>query len=265
MKNSLVYIALLLLMIMFISECRIFRIQSNSKTSIADSSNDIVGSCSNRIFYASLILKNVSVNYNINGSQDNFKCSVKIVKDSLITLSISSLMGIEIFRIYVNRDSVYIIDRTSKSFIVKSLTEEISKYSDFLCLEKIQDLILGNVIKVSNFEGFQLLTKGIQYSKYGIVKDLNMDKQLSRVQIDYVINNKIRKPSEFSLRNNSDYFHLVYDDYKSAEGMLFPGIIGIEIKTKSERFIISLEIENLKIINNSFYHILIPDGYKRKT
>jgi hypothetical protein len=243
------------------SSCSVFK---SSKSENIHSGDSTSKGFSQKIFYSSLVLKDVQVNYNANGSERNFKCNIKLIKDSLIAISITSVVGIELFRIYLNQDSIYAINRTDHSYSVFSYEKEIGKYYKFLLLDRIQDLVLGNIINTAKVNEFQLLQSGHRFYKYGITKDFEYKKDKYTMFLDYIIDNQINKPNEFSLRDNLNYLHLIYSDYRSSEGNLFPGRIEIEAKFRVNSSTISMEIGNLKVLNNLVYHISVPNEYKRE-
>ena len=261
MKIRLVGILGLFGTLLVISSCSVFKSLRSGNITTIDSTSKAV---SHKIFYSSLILKDVQVNYQAHGSERNFKCNIKFIKDSLITISITSLVGIELFRVYLNQDSIYAINRTDHTYSVFSYEREIGKYYKFLFLDKIQDLVLGNIINTGQVNEFQLLQAGSRYYKYGAVKEFEDYRDKYTIYIDYIIDNQINKPSEFSLRDNLNYLHFVYSDYRSSEGYLFPGKIQIESQFRVNNSIISMEIGNLKVLNNLVYHISVPNEYKRE-
>jgi hypothetical protein len=253
-----------LFLIILISSCKLLQHERKIQTNVGDTSDIIQTSYKNRLLFNSVILSNVSVSYNLNGDKAVFNGSIKIVKDSLLTISVGSVLGIEIFRIYLDNDSVYLIDRTNRNYSVFSFREKIKGYSEFLNIHRIQDLILGNIIDIFNPNDFQLLSRGKDYSKFGTIKEVNSESSIKKMQVDYIIRNEIRKPVELSMKSNSDKLHILYEDYRSAEENLYAGKVGMEMKSGVGEVNIYLEIGSCKYSSNLIYHIVIPDGYKRK-
>jgi len=173
-------------------------------------------------------------------------------------------LGIEIVRIFVCKDSVYIIDRANKSYMVNTFEKEKSRFFGYLSVNDLQDIILGKICQVFDNKNFSLLNKGNVFSKFGMIEDIENENMHEKVQVNYVINNESQKIKELLISSNRSYFHFVYADYKIYEGILFPGRIEIESRTKSDKYIISLEIRDLKIVDFISSIIAIPNGYKRK-
>lgn len=76
----------------------------------------------------------------------DFTAFIRMEKDSVIWIRIEALFGIEAFRVLINTDSVYVLDKFKKRAMVRSLDyfEEITQLPiDFSTL---QNLIVGNPV-----------------------------------------------------------------------------------------------------------------------
>ena len=113
-----------------------------------------------------VIEKNSYLNYNwlhfsgkvdINTQQisQNIKINIKSKKDSLIWVSFRSLLGIEVARVKLTKDSLYIINRLAKTYSKKhiSILKTIPgfEYLD-LTFQQIQGFILTGVEPSSNYK-----------------------------------------------------------------------------------------------------------------
>ncbi len=86
------------------------------------------------------------VNASFNGNAQSFNVSFRIKKDSLIWLS-ASLLGIEGGRALISKDSIKILDRLNKNYVVKPFDYISKAYAlpemDF---KTLQDLLVGNLM-----------------------------------------------------------------------------------------------------------------------
>jgi hypothetical protein len=92
-----------------------------------------------------LVIKS-KINFKTQGTSNNFTANIRIKKDSLIWLSITPGMGIEVVRAIITPDSVKIINRLdnkydaySISYIKQTLGVEMDYYN-------LQNLIVGDVL-----------------------------------------------------------------------------------------------------------------------
>lgn len=112
-----------------------------NKKSIRDIRNSISDAEGGYYSFAS----KVRVNYEDQNRKENFTASLRMVKDSLIWMSLSGPLGIEGGRVKITRDSLFIIDRINKHYYSKPFGY-ISTFLPFpyrLDLPMLQRLLYG--------------------------------------------------------------------------------------------------------------------------
>ena len=76
----------------------------------------------------------------------SFKGSIKIKKDSLIWMSISPGLGLELGRVLFDQDSLHFMNRFDKTYFTSSYGDLSAKVKSPLTYSRIQDLLMGNSI-----------------------------------------------------------------------------------------------------------------------
>jgi len=76
----------------------------------------------------------------------SFKGNMKIRKDSIIWISISPGLGLELGRVLLDIDSVHFMNRFEKTYFKNSYAELSEKTQSSLSFMKIQSLLLGNAM-----------------------------------------------------------------------------------------------------------------------
>ena len=76
----------------------------------------------------------------------SFKGNMKIRKDSLIWISISPGLGLELGRVLLDLDSVHFMNRFEKTYFKSSYAELSEKTESHLSFMKIQSLLVGNAV-----------------------------------------------------------------------------------------------------------------------
>lgn len=264
MKNFSIAIVIIILICILENRCSIYKQSISSKINNSDSLHFIGSHSVPDTSYSYLFFKDVNINYILNGDQKDFNCSIKLIKDTLLAVSIRSLLGIEVIRIFVKEDSIYIIDRANKCYEVNTFTSLKTGFSEYLGVRDFQDIILGKICQAFDNKEFILLEKGDFYSKFGMMKDMEYRNIKEKVEVNYVVNNESKRIKEFLISSNMNYFHLVYNNYKICEGFVFPGQIEIESHTRYDKYYISLTVRDLKKVDFVSSKIPIPNGYKRK-
>lgn len=86
------------------------------------------------------------VKYDDGNKAQNFTANIRMKKDSIIWISITSLMGIEAARLTIDQDSIRVLDRLKKRYIVEPVSRS-DQYLPFdLDLGMVQDLLAGNFL-----------------------------------------------------------------------------------------------------------------------
>ena len=75
---------------------------------------------------------------------DDLSGQLRIRKDSLVWLSITATMGMEVLRAKVSNDSVWIVNRLEKTYLAESLDTVSAQLSMPLSLPLVQTLLLDN-------------------------------------------------------------------------------------------------------------------------
>ena len=71
----------------------------------------------------------------------------RIKKDSLIWLSISPALGIELARVLINTENVFVIDKLNKHYYEYSFDDLSKQYDMDFNFQMIQSVILGNLVE----------------------------------------------------------------------------------------------------------------------
>lgn len=87
--------------------------------------------------------------------QQGFKATVRMRKDSAVSVSVSPALGIEVLRLLVNKDSLKMVsDIPGDRYVFLGSVEQLSDLAKIdLDLSTLQDLLIGNPIGLSREEG----------------------------------------------------------------------------------------------------------------
>ena len=160
------------------------------------------------------------------GKKPDLLANVRMIKDSAIWISISAtILNVEVFRVYINRDSVILLNKQDKEVQYRSLDylQEITEIPfDF---KTLQDLIIGNPvffsdtnITVRKFDNF-LLVSSLGKEFKNLITFSMPDNLLRHSKLDDMNINRNRT-ADFtydSYINNSDFFFSAYRQIIASE------------------------------------------------
>jgi Domain of unknown function (DUF4292) len=204
------------------------------------------------------------------GGQDNsFNINLRLCTDSAIWISISPLLGIEVARVLVTRDSVKFIDRLNKKYSVSDfqfLNDLLQVNVDF---DIIQGVLTGNLFayKKNKFNSVYI------EDRYYILSTLSkrkLKRSLEDVDISKPIvqdlwvdgsNYRITRLNVEDQRLNKTLL-TDYADHRQTEGGLFP-FKSKTVITAGKTLKIDIEYQKLTLNNDIDFPFTIPAGYER--
>jgi len=177
---------------------------------------------------------------NEKGKQPDFTAHVRMQKDSVIWLSLGNDIGIEGFRVLIDRDSITILDKLANTYQKRPLSslQEISQLP--FSLSDLQNLLIGLPVFFdrtqiysysNNRSGFEFLSNGPVFRN---LLSIGANYQLEKSKLDDV-NPVLNRTATLS-----------YQEYEEKEGFRFStyrecfistkGVLSIQLKFKDYRF-----------------------------
>lgn len=243
----------------------------------------------------------LGVDYLKGESNESFKANVKIKKDSVIWLSISPALGIEVFRVIITPDSVKMISKipNDKYYYEGDFNVIRDMVNMDLNFGMIQDILVGNPIMMDKQDDkFISLTDGgknhVLISRFDrkLKRILNYDeKKLTvndSIELDYSssIYQKLKrkaKPEELFVKRfwvdgynfyltkalYDDFYNvrqvtIDYTDFKVTNDQFYPSKGSVKVITPEGGQIIKFKTIRLKTGKKYEFPYEVPDGFERK-
>lgn len=211
----------------------------------------------NRIDYKTVSAK-INVDYQgDDGKKYDVNAFVRMVKDSLIWISVNGAFGIEGMRVLVEKDSVRILNKLDKEYTVRSMDFLQDVASLPLDLQSMQELIIGNPVFLdSNIVSYTINGNTISMLSYG-----EWFKNLITINDNnyLVLNSKLDDVN--TLRNRTCY--LSYTDYENKKGVNFSTSRNISIAEK-KKLDIRLNFKQYEFNETLTFPFSIPRNYTIK-
>lgn len=205
--------------------------------------------------YRSLSAK-VKVEYKgADGKKPDFIANVRLLKDSIIWISINSILG-EALRTIVTKDSVKVLYKMDKTVQLRSIEylQEVTKIP--FTFTELQDLLMGNPIYLdSNIVSYKNEEKTISLMSAG-----SLFKHLFTVsKNDYVLLHSKLDDVDIIRARTCD---ITYGDYEVKNGINFSKYRKIVVSEKS-RLEIELQFKQFDFNEQLSFPFNIPKNYKR--
>lgn len=237
MNKTIVNIFILILIISSITSCTTYR--KSIKKPLKEQGEEFIFKAldSTRLNFETVSSK-IDFKLEQSKTKNSLNANIRIISDSLIWISISPNIGLEIARLMILKDSVYLINRMNKSYFEGDFSY-LNKLFDFnFSYKMIEDLLMGNsffiypdsVYKINiDKDSYQLNSPG-----RGQIKRQNEDDNFVLQKLWVNADNYRMLKILLNDFDSNRKLTVSYDNYESFESFIFPLKQEYELDTKSQ-------------------------------
>ena len=109
---------------------------------------------------------NLDIEAEGNGISQDLKGQLRMRKDSLVWVSVTAPMGVEVLRGKVSSDSVWVVNRMEKTYLAESLDTISDQLGVPLSLDLVQTLLLDNNEGIPPVESQTVQLKNFVFGNY---------------------------------------------------------------------------------------------------
>ena len=159
------------------------------------------------------------IGVNLKGSDNlGLKGQIRMQKDSVIWISLSLKVGIEIGRVMITNDSIKYINRSNKTYLVESIDNFKEEFPIDLSLQNLQDILIGNDSQLRNSDKNRVFVENNNYVLEITENDYNLIKNVIVSPENFKINRLEFK--DFYYKQNG--IQIQYDAFQNIDGQLMP-------------------------------------------
>jgi len=178
--------------------------------------------------------------------------NIKVQKDQIIWANMKKL-GIELGRLKITPDSIFVLDRFNKNYLAKGIGELTEKYGIPADFGTIQDVLFGNAY----FWKKENLSTSVVKSNYQIDGDLGRKNSSHLVDgLNYFLQSQYLLDQEQNWELDASY-----DGYNNSAHPNFSYIRNIKV-TQPEPIALTLTFSKIEINQPAEYKFSIPSHYK---
>ena len=242
----LTFVFSLLSLVFFVSSC-----STNKETSSIKmmSANHIIREIEDNQFD----FDNLEARIGVSVKGDNklgLKGQMRMQNDSVIWISLSLKVGIEVGRIMITPDSIKYINRNTRTYFAESLDYFKNKLPIEPSIQFIQDLLIGNDTQIKRSDKYRVT---IENGKYKLettkkIKNSKDNEELSLLTKDVWVMPETFKISEYEIKElglNERKLQIKYDEYKNINGKLMPSKIIFEAD-EDQKFSVEINYSDIK-------------------
>jgi len=241
MKNR--FNLLFILVIIIFSGCKSQQKISGKKLANKKNLPTLLQSVDNASFKPDWLSVKASIDFEKGKKNTGFKANIRMRRDSMIWLSITPLIGVELARVVLTPDSVKMVNRIDGTYFKGNYEFINNTFEVDLNYQTLQAMLLGNSLSledndklVASIDDGVYLLSGLKKRKlrksYEKEEAKGNDESIYSAWID-PISFKITKQSFVDFESQQS-FDVYYNDFKTIEGEVFPHetIINLEAEEK---------------------------------
>lgn len=193
------------------------------------------------------------------------RATLRMIKDEAVQVSVQPLFGVELFRLYVDKDSVLLLDRMNKRYVHESMSALKERYPigfDFYTLQALLTnhiFVAGkNPITPTDVNAFTFSPEAEVFHKLtatdaasGVIYSFSVDGQ------DNVVFTHLMKPQ----RNYSLGWE--YKTFTEVNDQFFPHEMTIQAQTAKRKMNVAMTLSGI-LLNETFtLSNKVPSGYSK--
>lgn len=204
------------------------------------------------------------------GETQSFDVNMRMRYDSAIWISITPLLGIEVARVILDKDSLKIMDRVHKTFMARDYVflEELLKTT--VNFEMVQAVVIGNYFPYQKADKIKSVYEDEPYVILSSMNKRRMKRVLEEndpakpVVQDFWIDGNFRIAKSKITDDKLDRWVMAsYMNFTEVGGKLFPNDLVVSISSSSPT-IIKIVYNKLTVDEEFTMPFTVPEKYERK-
>lgn len=215
-----------------------------------------------------------SATYSEGETEASFSGTLRIRRDSIIWMSFSPAMGIEVMRAVITRDSVKILDRIHRTSVVTDFGYIRRWVKVPVDLDMIEALITGNCWVCSGADGFRSSVDRrlyrLDFSGTFTGVDAPGDQGRDGIPLPFQIwldpeNFKVVRTLVKETQGKDRDMEAIYTDFKMAGEQTVPSGLTFRLRDAGRRLELSLHYIRMKLDEPLAFPFSIPEDFTRVT
>lgn len=192
------------------------------------------------------------------------KANLKIVNGQKLQMSIQPLFGVEMFRLFVDKDTFILLDRMNKRYVQEALPDLKKRYPVGFDYETVQSLLTNKLflaekesVTPSDYKKFSYINASSNY--YLSAKDNSSD-----IEYSFTVNgaDKITFSHLLDPESNNS-LRWSYSDFSNLDSLIFPYQMDVSAVTPKRKLDVGITFSDIVLDEPMELSINIPSGYTK--
>lgn len=204
-------------------------------------------------------------------SKSDFRGQIRIQKDSMIWLSLSPALGIEVARLMISKDSIWFINRIDKTYFKGDYDFINSFFQTTIDFDILQALLMGNDMTDYEDDNFRASIDAMEYrlsAANRVKKKRQLRHQDDRPNI--LIQNIWLNPDNFKITKvnlkevgqENKQLEIRYSQFTSIQNQLVPADLDMQLQA-DKKLRINLRFSGIEIDQPLSFPFKVPSKYSK--
>jgi hypothetical protein len=232
---------------------------------------ELIDSLSKNEFHFNSLSAKAEIEF-IDEKSTSFKAHLRIQKDSIIWISITPVLGIEIARVMITQDSVMLMNRVKSEYFKGDFAYINKMFNVEFDYEMLQSLLIGNSLEFEQNEKLRtsIDRKSDRYfigteKKRKVKKDIKKEKEKIKEQSQAIwLEPKTFKIGELLILDpdKDQSLNAIFSKHLVIDDQLFPHQLTFDIRSKKE-LKINVDYSKISLDKEQNYSFKIPSKYEQ--
>ena len=190
------------------------------------------------------------------GKNNDVNANVRMYRDSVIWINVNAVLGIDVMRVMITRDSVKLMDKLNKTYTARSVEylKEVTALP--LDLKTVQDLIIGNPVYLDS----NIISYSINNDRISMLSLGEWFKNL--VTLSSTENTLLHSKLDDADVSRNRTAELVYEEHENKNGFPFATKRKITIVEK-KKLEIKMDFKQYEFNKEVTFPFSVPKNYER--
>lgn len=264
-RRACFYLMSLLAAMALLVGCKSSRKAAVGETPQEKSRKDLFQSLEANAFRYETMTARLNMTLRLPGKELSSRVDLRLARDSALQLSVQPFLGVELFRVELTTDSVRILDRINKRYLVENYADFLTQiqgpnYYNFQALFTNHLFLLGKrEVGPADYRSFELTREGasaelVAKGPHGVVSTFGIDR-------DETIRSTTVADASGNYALSWDY-----DDFREVGNQIFPMLMRAELVKEGESLGgLDIRYSRIKLDEPVSWDFSIPAKYTRVT
>lgn len=204
-------------------------------------------------------------------AQTELKGQIRMRYDSVIWISLSPALGIEVARLMISTDTIRFLNRLEKNYFEGDYALITGFLGTSIDFNMVQALILGNDFAYYENNTFRASVDNNQY-RLSTTGRQKLKKYLKQSETPDILvqslwlspeNYRIKKIHLKEFGDENQRLHIDYVEHEQVSGNYFPSKIHMEVIKQNNRFDLVIELNAIEINKSQTFPFKVPERFQK--